>query len=73
MAETKIMISVVISINGEPIMARSACNTMRQVKDGRTIYRVDDGSEVFHDPARGAVPLAIKLLQTIKEPKGPGA
>jgi hypothetical protein len=63
------MISVVISINGHPITGRSAVNTLRKV-DGKSEYRIDDGSIVLHDPADGAVVLAKKLLDTIYvEPK----
>lgn len=62
------MITVAILINGQPIMARSAVNTGHKQR-GQTEYRVDDGTYVFHDADKGAVPLAIKLLQTIKEAK----
>lgn len=58
------MISVVILINGQPIIARSAVN--RRAELG--VYVVDDGSHVEHNPDDGAVALAIKLLQTVKEP-----
>ena len=66
------MITVAILINGQPIMARSATNTGRRELAGphgkrRTIYAVDDGSEVYHDPDDGAVRLAQLLLGTIKE------
>lgn len=61
------MITVAILINGQPLMARSATNTGHQSFDGRVRYRVDDGSTVLHDPDAGAVPLAVKLLQTIQE------
>lgn len=60
------MISVSICINGNPIMARSATNTGET--RGRFVkYAVDDGSNVWHDPDDGAVALAKKLLDTIKE------
>lgn len=61
------MLTVAILINGQPIMARSGVNTSRQHPDGQVEYRVDDGSIVLHDPADGAVKLAMKLLETIKE------
>jgi hypothetical protein len=32
-------------------------------------YSVDDGSIIEHNPQDGAIALAIKLLQTIKEPQ----
>ena len=72
------MISVVILINGQPIMARAAVNTgckpmeppkIGEPESGEIMYRVDDGSFVNHNPDDGAVPLAIKLLQTIQEPR----
>jgi hypothetical protein len=48
-------------------MARSAVNTAKKGLKGKTVYQVDTGEEVLHDPDDGAVVLAIKLLQTIKE------
>ena len=61
------MITVAILINGQPLMARSAVRD-KQVfnRPGSYTYLVDDGSEVQHVHADGAVPLSIKLLQTIK-------
>ncbi len=55
------MISVSIPINGEPIMARSALNQGKQ-RQGKTVYLVDDGSEVLHDREDGAVALAAVRL-----------
>lgn len=60
------MITVAILINGKPIMARSAVNKGQQCGH-ECRYAVDDGSVILHDPSHGAVPLAIALLQTIKE------
>ena len=60
------MIGVNIHINGQTIFARTAVNTQREHR-GMTIYRVDTGEEVLHDPDDGAVVLAIKLLETIKD------
>lgn len=57
------MIGVSITINGQPIFARTAVNRLKE----RGVYVADDGSEIKHDPNDGAVALAIKLLQTIKE------
>ena len=62
------MISVVIFINETPIMARSAYRTDKKTKDGKNIYQVDDGSKIEHNYGDGAVPLAIEMLKTIKEP-----
>lgn len=57
------MITVSVSINGEPIFARTAVNRRKEI--GK--YVVDDGSFIEHDPEDGAIPLAIKMLETIKE------
>lgn len=57
------MIGVYITINGEPIFARTAVNRLRE----RGVYVSDDGSEIQHNPDDGAVALAIKMLQTIQE------
>jgi hypothetical protein len=62
------VITVAILINGHPIMSRSAVNKGER-SDGMTRYSVDDGSELFHRREDGAVPLAIEMLKTIKEPK----
>lgn len=59
------MITVAILINGQPIMARSATNTGEKQK-GKVIYKVDDGSEILHSPDDGALVLAKKLLNKIK-------
>lgn len=62
------MLTVSISINGVVLMARSAVNrkTLPQ-EDGKVTYAVDDGSQILHNPDDGAVALAHKLLDTIKE------
>ena len=57
------MITVSISINGEPIYARTCVNRIKE-KGG---YECDDGSLIIHNPDDGAVALAIKMLETIKE------
>ena len=62
------MIGVNIHINGQTIFARTATNTM-QTHESKTVYLTDAGDEVLHDPQDGAVVLAIKLLETIKEQK----
>lgn len=63
------MITVSILINGQPIYTRSAVNTGIQDKSGRTCYKLDDGQCVMHHHQKGAVPLAVTMLKTIKEPK----
>lgn len=59
------MISVMILINGKPIMGRSATNTLRK-RGKKTIYKCDDGASILHDPEDGAVVLAHKLLDRLK-------
>lgn len=61
------MLSVAIMINGNPIMARSAVNTEKEFDDGCMEYQCDDGTIIHHNPDDGAVSLAKKLLDTIKE------
>jgi hypothetical protein len=63
------MISVAIMINGNPIIARSAVNKMETNKDGQIRYACDDGSNIWHYPQDGAVVLAKKMLDTIREEK----
>jgi len=60
--------TVAILINGSPIFARSAVNRGK-VSPGseECLYEVDTGEEVLHDPDDGAVKLARKLLDTIRE------
>lgn len=57
------MISVSIAINGEPIFARTAVNRRKEI--GK--YVLDTGELIEHNPDEGAVVLAVKMLQTIKE------
>ena len=66
------MLTVAILINGNPLTARSCHNTGERDKRGRVRYRVDDGSDVWHDPDKGAVPLAKMLLDTIREENDEG-
>jgi hypothetical protein len=62
------MITVSISINGGVIATRSATNTGKVNSDDvPNEYRVDDGRIIRHKPNDGAVKLAIKLLQGIRE------
>lgn len=64
------MITVAILINGHPVLTRSAVNiTPKRGDDAPNDYRVDDGSVISHVRSDGAVVLAHKLLDTIKEPK----
>lgn len=56
------MIGVYITINGEPIFARTAVNRLKE----HGVYVCDDGNTIKHNPDDGAVALAIKLLQLIE-------
>ncbi len=60
------MITVAILINGQPIVARNAINKVTKNKKGQTKYIADDGSVIWHDREAGAVELAKKLLDLIK-------
>lgn len=57
------MIGVYITINGEPIFARTAVNRLKE----RGVYVADDGKEIKHNPDDGAVALAIKMLKLIED------
>jgi len=59
------MLTVSISINGEPIYTRTVVNRLKE----KGVYVCDDGSEIQHDPKNGAVALAKKALDTINEIK----
>lgn len=61
------MISVFVSVNGRPIMGRSAVNQGATQPAGYCQYLVDDGSTLVHNPDDGEVNLAIAMLKTIKE------
>lgn len=66
------MISVVVLINGQPIVTRSAHRLHNIVDDNdEAFYKVDDttlnGKIINHKPVDGAVELAKKLLSTIEE------
>jgi hypothetical protein len=61
------MITVSILINGHPIYTRSAVRIEDEDVMGKATYSVDDGSQIRHNPDEGAVKLAHKLLECIKE------
>lgn len=61
-------ITVSISIGTKTIFTRTAVNKSGCVK-GVNKYLVDDGTVLEHVREDGAIPLAIAMLQTIKEPK----
>lgn len=60
------MITVAILINGNPIAARNAINQGRINANGESEYLTDSGDTVWHDQDDGAVALAHKLLDLIK-------
>ena len=57
------MITVSISINGEPLYARTAVNRLEE----HGVYILDTGERIHHNPDDGAVELAIKMLHSIAE------
>lgn len=59
------MITVSISINGNPIITRS-CWKIKGL-EGECQYQCDDGRIIKHNYDQGSVPLAIKLLEGVKE------
>ncbi len=65
------MITVAILINGKPIYARTAVNRSSEDlgKDKVNKYLCDEGTWIKHKPKDGAVALAKKMLDTIKEVK----
>jgi hypothetical protein len=60
------MITVSILINGQPIFTRSAVNKGERAP-GIYEYLLDSGESINHKRDKGSVPLAIKMLKTIKE------
>jgi len=58
------MITVSISINGNPILTRSATRG-EVLGNGEYEYNLDDGSVVEHEHDKGAVELAKKMLDKI--------
>lgn len=57
------MLTVSILINGQLIYTRTVVNMLVEKK----AYICDDGSLITHDPDDGAIALAIKALETIRE------
>jgi hypothetical protein len=62
------VIGVYITINGVPILARTAVRQKTRDK-GHCVYLCDDGTVLLHRREDGAVPLAKMMLDTIKEQK----
>jgi len=61
------MITVNISINTNTIFTRTATRIKDPDKNGMATYHVDNGQIIKHKPEDGAVVLASKMLETIKE------
>lgn len=63
------MISVTIAINGQTIVHRVAVNILPSgTPDNLThTYKSDDGATIKHKRDLGAVALAIKMLENVKE------
>jgi len=66
------MITVNILINGNAIFARSAVNVTEEAGGkygkGKQVYRMDTGEILInHKIEDGAIKLAIRMLETIKE------
>ena len=59
------MITVTVSINGHPVITRSARNTDEMEKT-KTRYFVDDGRNIWHKREDGAATLAIEMLKGVK-------
>lgn len=57
------VLTVSILINGRPLYTRSVVNRLAELGG----YVCDDGTLIEHDPADGAIALAIKALGTIRE------
>lgn len=63
------MLTVAILINGNPIVAKNAINQIEQNEKGETAYKTDSGEIIYHHRDDGAVALAKKLLDTIRNDK----
>ena len=66
------MLTVTISINGNPIYTRTAIYASDHYDNEHgncRKYKLDDGHIIYHKPEQGAVKLAKMMLDTIKEPK----
>lgn len=61
------MISVTVAINGRTIFHRSAVNKSDTYGEGVQTYELDDHKIIKHEYEDGALKLAIKMLEGIKE------
>ena len=60
------MITVAILINGNPIVAVNAIHQKNETENGETAYAITSGEILWHRRDLGAVALAKKLLDTIR-------
>lgn len=70
------MFTVSILVNNKPIYTRTAVKQYEveyhpegegEKGVGVFQYKLDDGSTIYHNPKNGAIDLAKKMLDTIKE------
>lgn len=62
------MLTITILVNGKTVYARSAHRrTLKHAKGDEQAYLTDSNTVVYHNPDKGIIPLAIKILKTIKE------
>lgn len=62
------MLTVTVSVNGKTVYARSAHRrTSRWAKGKEQCYLTDAGDLIYHDPDKGIIKLAGKILKTIKD------
>lgn len=62
------MITLSILINGRPLFSRSAHRrSKRHARGVSDAYFLDTGEVIYHDRKDGAIVLAKKMLDTIKE------
>jgi hypothetical protein len=60
------MISVTVSINGNPIYTRSARN-IGEDDDGVYKYKLDTGDILYHKRSDGFMPLVKQMLETVRD------
>lgn len=60
------MITVAILLNGNPLVARNAINQAEWNEIGETKYLTDSGEVIWHKREDGAVKLAHRLLDLIR-------
>lgn len=61
------MLTITISFNGEPVYVRNARRQEDINHTGVNTYQTDAGVLIEHKYDEGVIPLAKKILDTIKE------